>query len=81
MTEEEKYDRWERFAKLWYERSVRESRESRKQTAQLRFYVEAQREYEVAQLAVAAKPDDADANEILDRAMEVLRQARDELKR
>ena len=81
MTLEEKYDRWEHFAKLLYQDSLRASRESRRQTATLRFYVEAEREYEVAKLAAAAKPEDLEATETLRRAMEILDGARQELRR
>ncbi len=81
MTPEQRYDRLERIARLMYEGALRSSRESRKHTAQLRSYVEAQREYEVAKLAVAAKPDDSETNETLCRAEEILKRAREELKR
>jgi hypothetical protein len=73
MTLEEEYDRWERYAKLLCVDSLRASRESRKQTARLRSYVDAQREYEVTKLAVAAKPDDSETNETLCRAREILK--------
>jgi hypothetical protein len=64
-----------------YDDALRASRESRKQTALLGSYVEAQREYEAAKLAVAAKPEDSETNETLHRASEVLKQAREELRR
>jgi uncharacterized membrane protein YccC len=80
MTEDEKYDRWERFAKLVYERSLRESRESRKQTAKWKIYFAADREHEAAKLAAGENPKDSDTSETLRRSAENLRQAREELR-
>jgi len=80
MTDKEKYDRWERFARLFYERSIRESRESRRQTVQLRAYVGAQREYEVLKLALEAKPDDSAVIEASRKSRETLDRAREELR-
>ena len=81
MTLEQEYDRLERMARLLYEGAVRSSRESRKQTAHLRRYVDAGREYQAAKEAIAATPDDPGANEALHRASEALRKAREQLKR
>ena len=81
MTPEQRYDRLERMARLMYEDALRASRESRKQTALLGSYVDAQREYELAKLAIAAKPEDSETNETLRKAREVLDQARAELRR
>ncbi len=57
MTEEQKYDRWERFAKLLYKECLRASRESRKQTEKLKALVEAKRKYEAAELALQGDPN------------------------
>jgi hypothetical protein len=81
MTLEQKYDRWERIAKLLYEDSIRARRESRKQTAKLRSYAAAAQEYELASLAVDANPEDSEMKEALNKAREVLRQAIEQLRR
>ncbi len=41
MTPEQKYDRWERVARLLYEDATRRARKSRKQTTNLKFYLDA----------------------------------------
>jgi len=81
MTEEQKYDRWERFAKLFYEECLRASRESRKQTEKLKSLMEAKREYEAAELAVGERPEDPDRNENLVRAKKTLTLAYETLRR
>ena len=43
MTLEEKYDRWERFAKLVYRRMIEDSRNSRKQLERLKAFAEKQK--------------------------------------
>ncbi len=80
MTLEEKYERWERFARLLSEGSFRDSRESRKQTVLLGAYVGALREYDAAKLAVDANPQDLESTDRLTRARESLDRARGELK-
>jgi hypothetical protein len=80
MTPEQRYDRLERIARLMYEDALRASRESRKQTDLLSSYVDAQREYELAKLAIAVKPEDSETTETLRKAREVLDRAREELK-
>ena len=81
MTPEQRYDRLERVARLMYEDALRASRESRKQTALLKSYVDALREYELAKQAIAAKPEDSETNETLRKAGIVLDQAREALTR
>ncbi len=80
MTLEEEYDRWERFAKLWSARSIRESRDARKQTEKLKLYVDAVKKYDAAKLALEERPEDSDTNESLLSARQILDQAREELK-
>ena len=80
MTLEEQYDRWERFAKLWSARSIRERRDARKQTEKLKFYVDALRKYDAANLALEERPEDSDTKESLLSARQILDQAREELK-
>ncbi len=50
MTLEEKYDRWERIARLLYKRAIEDSRNSRKQLEKLRALAEKQKKYDEANL-------------------------------
>ncbi len=58
MTLEQKYDQWERIARLVYEESMRSSRASRKQLKDLKFYVDALRKYDAAKMASEERPED-----------------------
>jgi len=80
MTLEQKYDRWERIARLVYEDAIRTSRASRKQTKKLKFYVDAVREYEAAKMASEERPEDSDTKEGLLKAGLVLDRTRQELR-
>jgi hypothetical protein len=80
MTPEQRYDRWERIARLLYEAAMRSTRESRKQTKKLGVYMNAQRDYEAAAFALEERPGDSDTNKNLLRARKMLDRAREELK-
>ena len=80
MTPEQRLDRLERIARLLYEAVVRDSRETRKQTAKLRAYWAALSEHDAAKLAAAERPEDRETSETLRRATQSLDQAREELK-
>ena len=81
MTPEQRYDRWERIAKLLYEAATRSSRESRKHNAKLKFLLEANRQHDAAMLTAAANPESAEMRETVDRTGRILKQAREDLKR
>lgn len=81
MTLEEKYDRWERIARLVYEDATRTSRASRKQAKELKAYVDALREYDAAKMASEEAPEDSDTKERLVVARQVLDRAREALRR
>jgi hypothetical protein len=81
MTLEEKYDRWERIARLVNEDAIRSLRESRIRTKQLKSYVDALREHDVAKAATEERPEDLDANERLEQARQILDRAREALRR
>ena len=81
MTPEQRYDRWERIARLCYKAAVRSNRESRQQTKKLKLYVDAQRQGEAAKRAVEELPEDSDRKERLLKATQILEQAREELRR
>jgi nanoRNase/pAp phosphatase (c-di-AMP/oligoRNAs hydrolase) len=81
MTPEQRLDRLERLARLLYEAILRDSRESRKQTAKLKDYWAALEEHDAAKLAAAERPEDSERSETLRRATEILNQAREELER
>lgn len=80
MTPEQKLDRLERIARLLYEAVVRDSRETRKQTAKLRGYWAALSEHDAAKLAAAERPENLETGETLRRATERVDQAQEELK-
>ncbi|HYJ85496.1 MAG TPA: hypothetical protein VEW46_05555 [Pyrinomonadaceae bacterium] len=80
MTPEQRLDRLERMARLLYEATVRDSRESRKRRAQLEGYWTALSEHDAAKLAAAERPEDLETSETLRRATEGLDRAREELK-
>lgn len=80
MTPEQRYDRWERIARLLYEEATRRSRESRKQTATLKFHLDASREHDAARLALADDPENAEKIEIADLARQTLDRARADLR-
>jgi hypothetical protein len=80
LTPEQRYDRWERIARLLYEAAMRSTRESRKQTKKLGLYLDAQRDYEAAALALQERPEDSDTNKNLLRARRMLDRAREELR-
>ena len=81
MTPEQKYDRWERIARLLYEDATRRSRESRKQTAKLKFYLDADRRNHAARRELAEDPKDSAKIERADLARQALDRAREDLKR
>lgn len=81
MTPEQKYDRWERIARMLYEAAKRSTLESRKQTKRLASYLNAQRDYEAAATTASERPGDLVSNRNLLKAKRVLDQAREELRR
>ena len=81
MTPEQKYDRWERIARLLYEDATRRSRESRKQTAKLKLYLDADRRHHAARRELAEDPKDSAKIEMADLARQTLDRAREDLKR
>ncbi len=81
MTLEQKYDRWERIARLVYEDATRAARASRKRTKELKFYLEALRNYDAAKMASEERPEDSDTRESLVEARQILNRARDSLRR
>ncbi len=81
MTPEQKYDRWERVARLLYEDATRRSGESRKQTAKLKFYLAAVRRHESARRALAAERNNSEKIAAANLAKQTLDQAREDLKR
>lgn len=80
MTLEQKYDQWERIARLLYEDATRTSRASRKQAKVLKSYVDALTKYEAAKIASEERPEDSGTDESLLKAREFLNRARQELK-
>jgi Na+/phosphate symporter len=80
MTLEEAYDRWERIARLVCENAKRSAKRSREQTKQLKAYVDAVREYNVATVAMEERPEDVNAKETLVEAREALNRARETLR-
>lgn len=80
MTPEQKYDRWERIARLVYEEATRAARSSRKQMKELKFYIDALREYDAAKLASEERPEDSDTKESLLKASQILNRAREALR-
>jgi len=80
MTLEEAYDRWERIARLVCENAKRSAKRSREQTKQLKAYVDAVREYNVATVAMEERPEDPNAKETLVEAREALNRARETLR-
>ncbi len=81
MTPEQKYDRWERIARLMFDESTRALRASRKRTKELKFYLDALRKYDAAKMAREERPEDSDTKEILDEARQILNRAREALRR
>jgi hypothetical protein len=63
------------------EAALRANRESRKQSAKLRFLVAAHREHDAAEMAAAKKPEDSEMSETLRQTREVLDRAREDLRR
>ncbi len=81
MTLEQKYDRWERIARLVNDEAIRAARASRKRTKELKSYVDALREYDAAKMASEERPEDLDSKESLVEARQILDRAREALKR
>jgi hypothetical protein len=80
MTPEQKLDRLERMVRLLYEAILRDSRETRKQTAKWKTYLTADREHEAARIAATENPQDSEAINRLRRAKESRQKAREELR-
>jgi len=85
MTLEQKYDQWERIARLVYEDAIRATQASRKQTKKLKFYLDAltkyeAAKYEAAKMASEERPEDSDTKEGLLKAGLILNRAREELR-
>lgn len=80
MTQDEQLDRLERSLHLFLKRPVRDRREARITAAKLGAYVKALQERDDAKEALAAKPGNPEAQEILRKAQEVLVRSRNELK-
>jgi hypothetical protein len=80
MTLEQKYDRWERIARLVDEDAIRSSRASRKQMKELKFYVDALRKYDAAKMASEERPEDLELKESFLKAGQILNRAREELR-
>ena len=74
-------DRLERSLRLFLNTPIRESREPRITAAKLGAYVKALKERDDAKDALAAAPEDSEAQEILRKAEEVLDRVRGELRR
>lgn len=81
MTLEQKYDRWERIARLVNDRAMRDARVSRKRTKELKSYVDALREYDAAKTASEERPEGSDTKESLVEAKQILDRAREALRR
>jgi hypothetical protein len=81
MTLEQKYDRWERIARLIYDEATRSARASRKRTKELKSYVDALRQYDAAKTASEELPEDLDTKESLVEAKQILDRAREALRR
>jgi hypothetical protein len=81
MTLEQKYDRWERIARLVNDDAICAARESRKRTKELKSYVDALREYDAAKTASEERPKDLDTKESLVEAKQILDRAREALRR
>ena len=81
MTPEQRYDRWERIAQLLYKDATRSSRESRKQTAKLKFYLDADRRYDAARRALAADRNNSEKIDAANLAKQTLDQAREDIRR
>lgn len=79
MTPEQRYDRWERIARLLYEAAMRSTRESRRRTKKLKLYVDARRRCEAAERAIEELPEDSDGKAALLSARQFLEQARKDL--
>ncbi len=81
MTPEQRYDRWERIARLCYEAAVRSSRELRPQTKNLKLYADALTKCEAAKREQEELPGDSERKEKLLKARQILEDAREELRR
>jgi hypothetical protein len=57
MTPEQTYERWERIARLLYEDGTHRRSESRKQTAKLKIYLDADRRHGAARRELAEDPE------------------------
>lgn len=79
MTQDEQMDRLERSLRLFLNTPIRERREPRIAAAKVGAYVKALKECDNAKDALAATPEDAEAQELLRKAKEVLDRAREEL--
>ncbi|MBC8031314.1 MAG: hypothetical protein H7Z16_14465 [Pyrinomonadaceae bacterium] len=74
-------DRLEQSLRRFLNTPIRERRERRITAAKVGAYVKALKERDNAKDALAATPEDSEAQEILRKAQEVLDRVRDDLKR